>query len=94
MTDLERHVAQALPRQSAPPGFTEAVLRAARARRARHRAWLAAATLVAALLPGTYMVHRHQQRKHAEAQLRLALEVTSEHLNALFERLGAPSEQP
>lgn len=94
MIDLERQLTRALSRQEAPPGFTGRVLQAAATRRRRRQGWLAAASLAAILLPGAFFYQRHQQRQHAEAQLRLALEVASEQLNLVFQRLNAPLEKP
>lgn len=92
MIDLERELARALRRQEAPAGFAERVLRADRSRRARRRAWLAAASFALVLLPAGWAYQRHQQQQRAEAQLRLALEVASERLNLALQRLNPPTE--
>lgn len=89
---LEHQLACALRREEAPEGFADRILAAARARRNRRRAWLAAASLVAMLLPSGYAYHVHVERQRAEAQLRLALEVASEKLNLAFKRLNSESE--
>ncbi len=90
--DLDRQLSIALARQEAPEGFADRVLAAARTRRNRMRSWLAAASLLAVLLPSGYAYHLHTERQRAEAQLRLALEVASEKLNLAFKRLNSDSE--
>lgn len=104
MKDLESNLKSALARVEPPEGFAERVIE--RAQRPKiswrlfgsQRPWLAAAALLV-LLAGAETLHLHQQRQHAEevraqAQLMLALQITSHQLNTAFERISTDKENP
>ncbi len=97
MKDLEQSLTRAFTRVDAPAGFAGRVLAEARARRNRRRVWLAAASLVAMLLPTGYAYHRHAESQRMEglqreAELRLALEIASEKLNLALKHLNSNPE--
>jgi hypothetical protein len=105
MTDLDARLRAALGRVEPPPGLKERVLRKAAQTppprgpallRPALRPWLAAATLLLAV--GGAWALRAQAERHrsqeAQAQLLLALQVTSHHLNEAFARVNPPTENP
>jgi hypothetical protein len=92
MTPFEEQLRLALRREPAPQGFEERL-----ARRMRRRPWryLAAASLLLALAAGGLIQHqRRLEGERARAQLLLALEISSEKLNATFQKLSQTQERP
>jgi len=106
MNNLEARLGSALARVEPPDGFAERVLERARTgpppgyRRVPSvfsRPWLAAAALLLVLLGGARTVQvRAERRRQArdQAQLLLALQIASHHLNEAFERLATSRENP
>lgn len=99
MSPLESLLRDALRRQDPPEGFAERVLQRARQAPRRHRPprWLMAASLLGLLLPGAWSYHLHQARQRAEAaraqaQLRLALQITHQKLDLAFRHLQTDPE--
>ncbi len=103
MNTFEDHLRHALRREDPPEGFEARVLaRVQRApRRSPARPWLMAASLLALLLPMGWMYHRQTERRReaaeaerAQAELLLALQITSQKLNLALHRIQSPSETP
>lgn len=99
MNPLERHLRDALRRQDPPEGFAERVLRRAQQapRRKRPPIWLMAASVLALLVPMSwgyhaYETHKRIEAERAQAQLVLALQVTSQKLNLAFKHLQTEPE--
>jgi len=103
MNPLEQQLREALRRQDPPEGFAERVLQRAQAapplRRRPPFLLAAAASILGLLVPlglGYHLheVHRRAEIARAQAQMLLALQVTSQKINLAFKHLQTESEQP
>jgi len=98
MTDFEDRLRQALRAEDPSPDFVAKVLqRVARpARRSLPARWLMAAAIVLAAAGVAQVSHQQRERRlrseRAQAELRLALEITSEKLNVVFRKLQSNQE--
>ena len=99
MNPFEQRLREALKRQDPPEGFAERVLQ--RATQSPHRrrppVWLMAASILGLLVPPglgyrAYQAHKRSQIKEAQAQMVLALQVTSQKINLAFKHLQSESE--
>lgn len=92
MNPFEAQLRLALRREPPPDGFEE---RLALRMRRRPRGYLAAAGILLALAAGGWFQHqRRLEGERARAQLLLALEISSERLNASFQKISLPQERP
>ena len=92
MNPFEEQLRLALRREPAPAGFEE---RLAHRMRRRPYGYMAAASLLLALAAGGWVQHqRRLEGERARAQLLLALEISSEKLNASFQKISLPQERP
>ena len=99
MNPLEPRLREALRRQDPPEGFAERVLQRAQ-RSPRRRSpprWLLAASILTVLVPlgwgyRAYEAHRRAEAERAQAQLALALRITSQKLNLAFKHLQPEPE--
>lgn len=101
MNPLESHLREALRRQDPPEGFAERVIQRAQRppRRRRPPQWLVAASILGLLIPmgwgyRAYQDHRRAEAARAQAQLILALQITSQKLDLAFRHLQTDPEQP
>lgn len=99
MNPLEPRLRDALRRQDPPEGFAERVLQRAQQipRRRRPPQWLLAASILTVLAPLGWGYHVYEARRRAEAeraqaQLVLALQITSQKLNLAFKHLQPEPE--
>lgn len=101
MNPLERQLHEALRRQDPPEGFAERVLqRAKKAPPLRRRPpflLMTAASILVLLVPmglgyHAYERHRRAEIERAQAQMVLALQVTSQKINLAFKHLQTEPE--
>jgi hypothetical protein len=95
---IENDLKIALARPPDPgEAFTSAVMNRLHATQLPRRRWRMPAALVASLVVGISALTLMQQQRararteHAQQQLLLALEITSEHLNQVQMKLSAPN---
>lgn len=99
MNPLEPLLRDALRRQDPPTDFAERVLQRAQRipRRRQPPKWLLAASVLTLLVPmgwgyHVYQAHRRAETARAQAQLMLALQITSQKLNLAVKHLQPESE--
>jgi uncharacterized protein involved in tolerance to divalent cations len=74
MDSLEQELRRALARREPPPGFTERVVKAARARKPAHRRWLAAAAMFLVITGGA-AGYRWREGMVAKQRVLLAVKI-------------------
>lgn len=88
MNQFEDELRQALRRKQPPAGFVQKVLAKTRGP-GKLRHWLAIGLAASLAFIGAFELYRYEQGMHAKQQLMLALEITSNKLNAAQHKVDA-----